>query len=316
MLAWNRNGWIGVDLGARAVKLAQLQRAGESLRLVSSSIVDRRSDSLANDAIAARMLAAGLQGSRSAATLSMQACQLEPTDPDAPLAENRCGDEWQSESGGAYTLSYPADQVDATVEGLSKVGLQCEVIDGAPLAIARVLPLSSDYRPDELLGAIDWGETSVTFIAATGGQARYARRLGAGAFGDLRSRIQEELGLRHSEADRLLSRYDAEEKLTGDEDRLVRELLREAVRPLAQELKRTHEHLAGKLKTRPPQRCFLFGAGGAAPCLAPMLSSLTETRVEPWRAVGIERDASNPDVPDCLLAQAIALSALAWEVRA
>ncbi|QDT69042.1 Competence protein A [Planctomycetes bacterium MalM25] len=316
MLGWNRNGWIGFDVGERAVKLAQLQRTPEGLRLVSASISDRGAGSVVDDAKAAKALAGTLRGRQTAATLSMRECRLEPTDPDAPPEPRRCADHWESGSGGAYTLSYPAEQVEATVEGLAQAGMQCEVIDGAPLAIARVLTLSDNYRPDELIGALDWGETAVSFVAASGGQARYARRLTTGAFGDLRLRVGEELGLNHAESDRLLARYgEPENALKGDEDRMVRELLRDAVRPLAQELKRTYEHLGGKLKTKPPQRCLLLGAGGASPALAPTLAALAELRVEPWRAVGIERDASNEELPDCLLAQAIALSALAWEAR-
>lgn len=316
MLAWNRNGWIGLDLGRRAVKLAQLQRVGDGLRLVSASISDRQSDSVNESVNAARTLADTLRGRRAAATLSMQACQLEPTDPEVKPPEGLCWDRWDSDPGGAYTISYPAEQVESTVDSLTRLGMQCEVIDGAPLAIARVLTLSPDYQANELIGALDWGETAVTFVAASGGQARYARQLSTPAYGDLRTRVGEELGLSHTESDRLLSRYNAQEStLSREESRLVDDLIRDTVRPIANELIKTHEHLAGKLKTQPPRRCYLLGAGGAAPSLSPALAALTGLSVEPWRAVGVERDSSTADLPDCLLAQAIALSALAWEGR-
>lgn len=317
MFGWNRNGWIGVDIGESAIKVAQLRRVGDALHLSAAGVSQRdrqASPSLTDDLRAASALAQHLRGSHVAATLSMSACQVETTNEETPLPADRCGDQWSAGPDSSYTLSTPADSIDSAVKGIARVGLQCEVIDGPPLAMARVLQLTPGYRPDELLMAFDWGETAATVVAAKGGLAQYARRLNGGGFGDVRQRTAEALGLSESDTERLLARVDSTEpSLPPTERRLFKEALRNAMTPVVQEIKRSLEHLGGKLRTKPPGRCFVMGAGGAVPELPTTLGEAIGVPSQPWTATALSRDDSLASTPDCLLAQAIALSALAWE---
>ena len=313
------HGWVGVDLGAGAVKVAQLRRRGQRLELSAAAAAPRSHapasprDGVARDVRAATALAGRTVGRSAAAVLSMGSCLVEPHDPERATREGEVADVWGDRPEAVYELSAAASLVEATVEGVAAVGLECEAIDGAPLTIARALQLSPGYRPDCLLGALDWGESSATFVAARGGVACYARRLAGDGWAATRAAIAESLALSPSEADAALARFGAGNASPSAESKLIASALRDAVRPTLTDLARTFSHLSGKLKTRPPERVFLMGAAALAPGVAEAASERIGAPVEQWTASGITRGRETPAFPDCLLASAIALSALAWE---
>jgi len=319
MIWKSTRGWIGVDVGARAVKVAQLTADRHGLRLSAASSsrrsegADRESPQrLAEEIASVRALAARLRGSRAAATLSMAVCRVEPTDDESPAAE-RCAGRWNAGPNSGYTLSVEGQRVDDAVEGLSRAGWLCEAIDGQPLAIARALRFSPDFRHDELLGALDLGATCSTFIASSEGLSRYVRRLSGGGMADVYDSVARSLALPPAKVGKLLRQTIAAHSVEkSPEARLLRDAVKDAVRPLVQELKRTLEHLGGKLRRPGPQRVLVFGEGGAVTGLPALLGEALGVAVEPWRAAALRRDEGVADVPDCLLGQAIALSALAW----
>lgn len=314
MLRAAKQGWIGFDLGERAIKVVQLNRSGGRLRLESVAVCQRGSDSLLDDLRSARALSDGVRGSQAAATLSLQATCIEPTDQQAGLAADRCGDAWSAGPESHYTLSTPAERIEAAVEGLAQLGLNCRVIDGPPLALARVLQLSPAYQPDRLLGALDWGESTATFLAAKNGRAVYVRQLKAAGFSEVREKVGEALGMSPTNAGRVIARHGATSTpAASPEARLVGDAIRSTLRPLADELRRTFEHLGGKLKSKPPETTYLLGAAGTVHGLPELIGEQLQQPFHAWTAAGLERPARVGETPDCLLAQAIALSALAWE---
>lgn len=319
MIGKEKRGWIGVDVGQRAIKVAQLIAERDRVRLAAAAISLRPNSAdepvqLAGHFGAARALAERLKGNQAAATLSMQSCEVQPADEEAPAPPDRCVGSWNPGATGGYTLSADLKEIENTVEGLSRAGWHCEVIDGQPLVIARALQLSPGYDRKQLLGGLDLGETCATFVASSDGVARYVRRLHCGGMASLCDGVAESLGVSPKEAGRLLRQEGVpSQPFSGGEQRVLHDAVKNAARPLVQEMQRTLEHLGGKLKCRGPERLFLFGAGGAVPGLATMIGSSVDVSAEPWRAGGLRRDEEVADLPDCLLAQAIALSALAWE---
>ena len=317
MFGQPKRGWIGVDLGEGAIKFAQLRRVGDRVRLDSACVSRRSGSSLLDDLRSAKALSPRLTGSRTAASLSMRDSLIEPTSEDQAIAEDHCSDSWQSGPESAYTLSTASEKVESSVDALARVGLQCEVIDGPPLALARILPLSPGYRPDAFLAALDWGETTATFVAATGGQAKYVRLIQDAGFSTIRREAAEHLGMSLTETERALSRFGLGDGLQATpEARFINDALRNSTRPIFGQLRRTLEHLGGKLKTKPPERVFLMGSAGVVPGLPAALERALGIPCEPWTAPIVERDPSAQQAPDCLLAQAIALSALVWEGNA
>ena len=321
MIWKSKRGWIGVDVGAQAIKVAQLTLDRGQLRL-SAAAVSPRSDAsgaelpceLADQFTTARTLAQHLRGSRVAAALSMSACRVEPSSDDTLPAADECAGRWVAGPGSDYTLSIDSRRVIEAVEAMSRAGWQCEAIDGQPLAIARALRFSADYHREEMIGALDIGAASATLIAATDGLVRYVRRLHFGGMEEICRSVAQSLSLPAKDAQKLLRRFGT---TASTEDsgatRLLRDAVKDAAFPLVQELKRTLEHLSGKLRTPGPKRVFVFGEGGVIPGLPALVGEALGLASEPWRANVLQRDNDVADLPDCLLGQAIALSALAWD---
>lgn len=308
-----KRGWVGVDLGEGAIKVAQLCRADGRLRLEAACVSPRSADSLIDDLRSAKALADGLSGSRTAATLSMLDSLVEPMSGEPTRSADRCVDGWDGGPQSAYALSTSTRRVESAIDQLARVGLQCGVIDGPPLALARALPLSPGYRHDALLGVIDWGEAATTFVAAQGGHAKYVRQIKDAGFASMRAEVAERLGLTARAAERALTRHGiGEGPDASPEARTINDTLRTRIRPVIDELRRTLEHLGGKLRTKPPEKVFVLGYAALVPGLPAAVGRALNLPCEPWTAQHLDRSAAASDAPDCLLAQAIALSALAW----
>ena len=312
----SRKGWIGVDLGDGSTKIAQLRRVRDRWELAAASAhVRSEATTLADHLKSARSATPGVRGDQAAALLSMRDCVVETADEEATVDAAHAVDQWDAGPGAGYAFRAPLAEVEAAVEGLGAAGIQCEVIDGLPLAVARALTLSPGYERGELLGALDLGESSVTFVAAKGGQAFYVRQLSCEAFAATRLRVAESLALSASEAAVAVTRYGVPSSDAPAEARIVGDTLRQAIRPVVQEMRRTYSHLGGRLKSKPPERLFLMGSGATTPGLAEAIGSDLGVEAASWRAAGLER-STDSDAPDCLFGPAIALSALAWETAA
>ncbi|MEN0109449.1 MAG: hypothetical protein AAF805_01885 [Planctomycetota bacterium] len=302
---------IGVDIGSAAIKVAQLSRRGDALSLSAAAICPRAGEDggLAATLRAVRTLASGMRGVRVAAMLSMQACGLDATAESEDREADRTYGCWQTPGGEGYRVHASLRDVETVVEGCASAGLQCEVLDGAPLAIARATPLASG-DPDELVGALDWGERAVTFVASKRGEVLYARRLAGDGFDSARAAVSETLGLSPSESAAAIRRHGLD---TGSPaGRLVADAVRRSIRPTLTELSRTLNHLSAKLKTRGPERLVVLGGAATTPGVPEEIERRVELATAPWSADGLDRTA-DVAAPDCLLGPAIALSALAWE---
>ncbi|CAN0368893.1 unnamed protein product, partial [Ectocarpus sp. 4 AP-2014] len=133
----------------------------------------------------------------------------------------------------------------------------------------------------------------------------------------VRDQVGKALGLSAANAARAVARHGVGMAPAAEpEARVVGDAIRSTLRPLTDELRRTLEHLGGKLKSRGPEQTYLLGVAGTVKGLPELLGEAIQQPVEAWTAPGVDRAPTSSDVPDCLLAQAIALSALAWEARA
>ncbi len=102
MNPFGQTGWIGIDIGSSTVKLAQLSRSKNKLRLSGLAIISRRSAwpttgladhepiSSADEICAAVSLRSGFRGKRAAATLPMALCNTHTLDlPNGRPPENQ-----------------------------------------------------------------------------------------------------------------------------------------------------------------------------------------------------------------------------------
>lgn len=175
-------GWIGVDIGAGAVKLAQLDRRDNHWQLSKTALVRwPEPGSLAMQTVGNGRLAGmvrqalsscgSFQGRRAACVLSPAACELltleVPSAPEAELRDMICQelashhegdagelefDYWNahpsvatSEKGAVAlnVLGIPRDLVEQTGGELYHAGLTLCDLDGTPFALARAVSLAA-----------------------------------------------------------------------------------------------------------------------------------------------------------------------------
>lgn len=246
MLPLKQNGWIGVDVGTSAVKVAQLARSKGGLRLTGAAIVPRRSAwtaieefaaneplTSADELCAASSLQGGFHGRRAAATLPMALCNAHSLDPSIlrqsqddrtvrqaiematqSSAENLQFDLWDAEvdeSGQApkrvNLLAVSRSWSDRLFDDLTLAGWSCQTIDGLPLALARAVAMADRSETPTPVAALDWGYAKATLCIVVNGSPAYVRCFKDCGISRLLNRISENLDVSEEEAQRLLQEH-------------------------------------------------------------------------------------------------------------
>ncbi len=259
MIFARRTGWIGIELGTRTLKLAQVERAGSVLRVAASVVMPRASAGGGGSAAsthchwkgkelaAALQLKDGFRGRAAACVLPMsvtdfQALSMPPaeeTERRAMVANEvwaafsgdgrpREFDFWELESTqetdsadlkNVNVLSVPSDLVSRVVKDVSRGGLHCEAIDGLPFVLARAVKLAFPTHAGAPVAAVDWGHGSSTFCVAAGGRPLYTRHLRNQAAGRLTEDVGRELGLTPEESYQVLAEYGLPDPQGRDDER-------------------------------------------------------------------------------------------------
>ena len=242
-----RKGWIGVDIGTRTVKLAQVERLGAELRLCEAVVIQRRVPIGANDGEeplpvtsedeirTALSLGKRFSGRRAACILSMCSCDLRALDvPLGNEAQQRLeiagqlnsmstsgnsdrefdfwqthvpGEEPQPDFENVAVLSVSQHWVAQVADDLSKVGLRCEALDGLPLALARAIQMTSASSSREPVAVVDWGFARATFCVVINGRPMFVRCLHGCGLSLVTQSLCDALGVSLDEAQRLLARH-------------------------------------------------------------------------------------------------------------
>jgi Tfp pilus assembly PilM family ATPase len=353
-----RKGWIGVDVGLSTVKLAQIERVGPELRLCEAVVVQRQRpiDADANDETppitsedeirSALSLGKRFSGRAAACLLSMGACDLAAVDvPVGNEAQQRtaiadrlqganssgdlkrefdfwptevAGDELRSDFQPVSVLSVSRPWVAQLANDLRQAGLQCKILDGPPLALARAIQMFAPAGNAGPTAAVDWGFARTTFYVVVDGRPVFARCLRGCGLDRITQSLCEALGVSLDEAQRLLARHGVAES-TGDEptrDELKVVISNAVAAPLSavvRELNRTLVFLKSQRPALSPQRLWLFGGGAAVKNITGLLGPRIGVPVDIWRLENMNlQNQTATDCPAGILAPAIAASALAW----
>lgn len=240
-----RSGWIGVDFGSAAVKMAQWERVGTHWRLAYARILPRPDlDSLPaptqlstawwSDLGRNGPLRRGFVGRSAACTVSASQLDLRAMNlPEGSDDERRAmihhellgifGDHpprsfdfWETSVAGpdgesaldnVNVLSLPEEQASLVVKTLGRWGLRCEQIDGLPLALARALALFPGLAENTPLAAVDWGYHSATFCLVVGPRPVFTRNLRDCGFAKFHQAVREALDLPADDVQELLRLY-------------------------------------------------------------------------------------------------------------
>jgi len=351
----SKPGYIGIDLGSRAIKIAQVAKVGARLQLVRAAVI-RRGDATGDIDLAAEgradwsgvELQAALRqdtdfaGSRAACLLPMHLTELrtfsipQGTDGErramiaAELAATVGGDVefdyWETDRTGdsaremednVAVLFLSSETTVRMGEEVAAAGLNCEVLDGLPLALGRAVKLAGGGRRSDVVAALDWGYSTATLSVVVGGRPLYTRKLRDGGFGLLVQEVAAGLNLSRDDVQELLIQYglpgeDQTDRVSAELQHVLRELAAARVSELVDELERTIAFLQIHRPGMVPGRLCLTGGGATIRNIEHELAQRLDRGVYVWRMPALKTGATTElRVPQALLAGATALSALA-----
>jgi Tfp pilus assembly PilM family ATPase len=347
MFAVAKVGWLGFDVGAAAVKAAQVVRADGGYRIRTASVVSRRQawtaaalaaapSSSADELRAAASLCEQASGSSAAALLPPLACDVLQL--DAPTAKRGAGpgdllraaelelqrplrdylcDAWTAAgvTGKINLAATPRAWSDQLTADVSSSGWNCRMIDALPWALARAATLAEPARAERVFAVLDWGFTRASMCLVCGGAPALVRTLRDCAFQDVIDLVARGLRVDQRSAQTLLRRYGLPQGGAADSSSagVLAELLAEPVARLVQEIQRTLGYWRGCTRGQSPQSVCLFGGGATLTGVERRLSGALGVPVEVWSLPMESRDEHAEAPAPCLLGAAIGLSALAWE---
>jgi Tfp pilus assembly PilM family ATPase len=246
MIRRRQRGWIGIDLGCQAVKVAQLERAGDALEL-TEAVVDVAPEAGGEGAALwppgpelGQRLRGVLEegefvGRQVACVLSMPLTDLRSFKlPPAPRRERRGMIQNElatifADVDGQRQFDYwevddPADSSQIHLDNVAVMSIRqqtleqvitcvaaarrdCEVLDGMPLALARAVALSGHGNGEAPVGVLDWGYGGATVCVVRRGRPLFTRFLRDCGFGALLNTLADGLGLSRAETQEVLTTY-------------------------------------------------------------------------------------------------------------
>jgi Tfp pilus assembly PilM family ATPase len=334
-LSRKKLGWIGVDIGSSAVKVAQVSRSRQGWHLVASTVVPRQRSWLAeteesdaerrsslNELQVARSLQEGFRGRKVAAALPMSLCDVHRLNRDLEREPQGMGvlrqtietatqrsvdnvqcDFWSApaaENKPAWTqaLTVSRTWTDQLCDDVFKAGWSCEAIDGVPLAIARAVGLIHREPTEAPLAALDWGSSKATLCLIEKGRPSYVRCLKDCGLRQLIDSLKETLQVTDLEAQRLLEDYGQCTALadeSGEVARLVQEIIAEPLSLVADEIQRSISHFRSVSRGSVPKRLYLLGGGAMIKDLDQDLTARLSMETQNW---GLPTPSANPNARD------------------
>ncbi len=361
MVMWSgQKGWIGVDVGTRTIKLAQVERVRQGLRLVDAKVVQRHtpwtdggeelptSPEPSHEEIGAALaLGEGFVGRTSACVLPMGVHDVRAMHiPSGSESDRRAmiaseldaifESESQSREFGFWEINIPKTAGKQDLENVgvlslprpwaaqaaidfSRTRLNCQLLDGLPLALARAVQMTtSPMAAGAPIAAVDLGFSSTTFCIVQDGRPQYTRRVPGCSLGQMIKSVRTTLDVTLDEAQYLLATQglpDLQNPGGQDEDlrAVIAEAASDALNELVEQLGKTLAYFGAHRPSLSPDRIWLFGGGTTVRGVTPYLARAIPVPVDVWQLPRV-RGSKNVDAgcPTSMLATAIALSALAW----
>ena len=340
-----RRGLIGIDFGTRMIKFAQLRSSLRSWKLTavhSAPVVTPQrltASSIGRGAIRESLTgmsrsARGLAGQRAVVALPTETAEPRPfelppgnldelarmLDQELSSPQTSQSDFWDcgsfsgtdSELQRVNGVEVSESVLNRCIEDLSRVGVECEVIDVLPFALARAVGLVNRSGIPGPVLALDWGAGQPLLVMIENGQPVFTRVLRDCGLGKALDRIQSQLGINELECAQLLATCGINGR--GEGSRIVAEIisrhLADEVDRLLESLQRTLEFLQ-RGHSEMPSRMWLFGCGGAIRGLGDVLSEHLGIETRVWELEKDQLSRSLQSLPaQCVFGAAVGLSLL------
>ena len=344
---------VGIDIGCHSVKIVQLEAGYGTIRPRVCRIVphaipltpadpDRCLDEIGRTLQrawssrnrwwplpAACTLSMSLMTFR---TLELPVAEDEPNSPqewqNAFLTESTAGpgtwivDGWPTQielparGGRSYALlGIDEEFASAISHQLWRCGLDCQILDGLPFAMARAAAASAlgGAVPGGPVAVIDWGESAMTLTVVVEGRPCFTRVLRDCELKSLTTAVRRTLNLEADQCRQVMEAYGFGRAAGGVEASDMSSLLAEIAAPylnqLGEELRRTWlflQHLAGQT----PNRVILMGGGATLKMCASPVRAAMPVPVEVWAMPRSSTAGATSESTSAAFGPALALASL------
>lgn len=343
-----QRGWIGVDIGTNAIKLAQVERQGSQYHISARwTLTNTTNKSLHTEMTSEEMISARLteltslrrifSGRNCAAVLPMSMVQHRSL--ELPKSENSeqfrmVGEELSADleaepedlAYGCWATGYEAQSnaelIDVSVIAAPKIlveqvayrllsaGLACQALNGMPCAVARAVQIANLKQPEEMVLALDMGYTSPMIVLVKNGLPLFTRTLRGVGLQSIMQPLETGLQITSEECQELLGHYGV---ANVDESptlatQKTMQLIANPLHNLVAEVKRTIEYVGQKFRSSKLARLSLFGGGALIKNFPEYLSHQVQLPVNAWSLDGATSKKS-----DALYGVACGLSSLTFE---
>jgi Tfp pilus assembly PilM family ATPase len=342
-------GLVGVDLGAHAIKLAQIERAADGLRLINARSIVRPSDSDPGAgvvewweaALGQEQLRQQFTGNRAACVASAPSAELQLlTIPDGSRGEQRAMlegeltaqraepvdqyafDFWRiPQNAAASAHENVAVATLAVTDGeriaasLASAGLVCTCIQPKPLGLARASSLAAGAASSPV-AVLDWGYDQACLSIVHRHRPVFHRTLRDCGYKRILSAVVQALGISVSDAQILLSAGDLSEVgasagALGSATKAIDGLVQRPIAALVSELQKTLNYISEHRRQLQAAELLLTGGGAMIRHIAGRLTERLPVQVRVWQCDSLADFGLLGDLAP-VFAGAIGLSSLKW----
>ena len=341
-------GWIGIDIGTHAIKIAQIERTADKYRITAQWILSGQGNTdlngeqglekeLCHRLSAIKKLRRLFTGRSCASVLPMSLVDVrsfEIPNGDANeqyqmIAEELAADLEQERSEFTFgywkttdqpgqngnldqisVIAVPRKIATAVASGLLKVGMECQMLNGMPCAIARAVEMAGNIDPELATLAVDVGYSSPTLVLVHQGRPVFSRVLRGGSLQSLMQPLQQELLLSAEECQQLLFRFGIPipGQATNVAAQKTLQLIASPLQELVSEIELTMHYIQQQFPALKPSEMQLLGGGAQIKNLSEYLQHKLQVPTKFW---SLEENPS--DSSTAMYGVAAALSSLAWE---
>lgn len=313
-----QRGLIGVDVGTRVIKLAQVERYRSTWRLADIRVVPlAHNRKLSGLAIEEGLIGESLEGLKNGPSrfAGRHAACLLPTDISEPEAQmlpqaSECEfrsmvqtdgqgsdadsvvDVWSDRQAWdestplvrVSSLSVPEGAARQCAEDLLSHGLHCEFLDGLPFAMSRAVRLVDPDAELQTVAALDWGHSKPLLTVLRNGVPAFTRVLRTCGTEHIESAVEAALDATPYQTARLLSLTpigapESESRLSGVLNRLLSPQLERAI----SQIRRTLTFLGQEYPELVPARLWLLGGGATITGIDTYIAERLELETNVWQ---------------------------------
>lgn len=347
-----QQGYVGLDIGTRALKIALIERKGDGLSLASARAVshdvplvfdDPRQcvETIAESVDRAWEPAGRWLGKEAACVLPCSAMTiLNLTVPEASPDELRaiiggefadetgippqrwsftwwkdCQDAGHGEGTSLTAVGVPLDLSEQLLNVLLSRGLACRLMLSPPQVLARFTAPLPGAELNSNVAILDWGYESAVLTVARGGRPLFSRILRNCGLVRVIDVVADGLQINPADVPLLICSDDSLAAAPTDLGRQrgpLDELIDGALSRLRDELTRTMNHLQRGAKAALPQQMLLCGGGATLRGISTRLASWTRVPTSVWNGPCFGKGLGQLAPAPCLTASAAMLSAMRW----